>query len=62
MITSMTFRFGPQEGDTKVVRGVTYVRRQQRAYEGGRCVGRCVRRGRPVWEWVRADPQPEAKP
>ena len=52
MITRITYHYGeprrkPQEGDVKIVRGVTKIR-QQMMSEGAYC----VRRGRPVFEWV----------
>jgi len=49
-ISTSAPRRKPREGDTKTVRGVLYVRQQQRS-QGGYVV-RC---GRPVFEWVRAD-------
>jgi hypothetical protein len=46
----------PKVGDTKVVRGITYVRQQKRGYgPGGRFIGYQVRRGRPLYEWVRKE-------
>lgn len=48
----ITYRAGqgrkkPKAGDEKVVKGVTYIRQQER--HGGAYV---VSSGRPVWEWV----------
>lgn len=39
----------PHEGDAKTVNGVTFVRRQVRDRDG--CY--LVRRGRPIFEWVK---------
>lgn len=57
-ITSMRYSSGPvrkkpQAGDTKVVKGVTMIRQQQRVAPGQPHAGAyMVSNGRPVWEWV----------
>lgn len=54
-VTRMVMRFGcqqrkqPREGDTKVVKGVKYVRQQVREARTG---AGYVQNGRPVFEWV----------
>lgn len=42
----------PQSGDTKMVKGVMYVRRQARCADGPYRGAMLVNNGRPVWEWV----------
>ncbi len=58
----MRYRCGPErkkpkEGDTKVVKGVTYVRRQLRDRSGADY----VQNGRPMYEWLKVVTTPKGK-
>lgn len=53
-VSSTPTRAKPKAGDTKVIRGVLHIRRQERCTDGPYRGALLVNNGRPVYEWVPA--------
>lgn len=61
-VTRMVFSYGqprkkPKEGDTKVVKGIKYVRKQVIYHDyNGKAIGYAVSRSGPIFEWIEVGP------